>query len=603
MGDEVSKPLDARLLLEERSTIVREARESGDPIRGALVFFRPSLQCARCHTTDTMDKTPALGPDLAGIGQMKADRDIVESILEPSKQIRKGFEIVTIATRDGKLITGLIASERPDAIVVRDPARDGGGVTIPRAEIDEMKMSPTSLMPSGLVNQLADRREFLDLVRYLLDISEGGPARALALRPPESAFAVPPLPEYERNVDHAGIIASLDDSNFDRGKSIYERVCANCHGTIDKAGSLPTSLRFASGSFKNGSDPFRMYQTLSHGFGQMVPQTWMVPEQKYNVIHYIREAYLKPSNPTQYVKIDEKYLAGLPKGTTRGPRPIEVQPWITMDYGPSLALTCEVGDDETNFAYKGVAVRLDVGPGGVSRGRVWSVFEHDTLRFAAGWTGNGFIDWNGINFNGRHEIHPKISGVVEFANPNGLGWANPETGSFDDPRQIGRDARRYGPLPRSWGHYRGQYRHGDQVIFAYTIGHTSVLESPTAEMGSTAPVFHRAFNIGPRDKSMVLQVARRPNGRLRTLKSGTGGEVVLLGPEQMSTPVKLANAPFVRFDGKSHIELTKPIELDTSKSDYSIASRFQTTRGGSLFSEIPSDGRWIPGGILHAARI
>ena len=50
-------------------------------------------------------------------------------------------------------------------------------------------------MPAGLVNQLADRREFLDLVRYVLEISEQGPARALALRPPESAFAVPPLPD------------------------------------------------------------------------------------------------------------------------------------------------------------------------------------------------------------------------------------------------------------------------------------------------------------------------------------------------------------------------------------------------------------------------
>ncbi len=58
-----------------------------------------------------------------------------------------------------------------------------------------------------------------------------------------------------------------------------------------------SSLRFASGVFKNGSDPYRMYQTLTLGFGQMPPQTWMVPVQKYDVIHYIREEYLKAANP------------------------------------------------------------------------------------------------------------------------------------------------------------------------------------------------------------------------------------------------------------------------------------------------------------------
>src|SRR5262249_11595251 len=155
----------------------------------------------------------------------------------------------------------------------------------------------------------------------------------------------------------------------------------NCHGTRDEPGSLPTSPRFASGQLKNASDPYRMYQTLTHGFGMMTPQTWMVPQQKYDVIHYIREAYLKRFNPGQYVRVDEQYRAGLRKGTSRGPKPSSVEPWASMNYGPSLTLTLEVGPG--NIAYKGIAVRLDAGPGGVSRGRHWMVYEHDTLRAAA----------------------------------------------------------------------------------------------------------------------------------------------------------------------------------------------------------------------------
>ena len=85
-----------------------------------------------------------------------------------------------------------------------------------------------------------------------------------------------------------------------------------------------------------------------------------------------------------------------------------------MDYGPSLINTYEIGDDGTNIAHKGIAVRLDPGPGGISRGKAWMVFEHDTLRVAAAWTGNGFIDWNGIHFNGQHQVHPRIVGDVSL---------------------------------------------------------------------------------------------------------------------------------------------------------------------------------------------
>ena len=122
-GDETRTALDARLALEDAAQLAREARESGDPARGALVFFRPSLQCARCHAGDDKDKAPPLGPDLATIGRPESDRHVVESILDPSKEIRQGFETVVVATRDGKTLTGLLADERPDAILVRDPAR------------------------------------------------------------------------------------------------------------------------------------------------------------------------------------------------------------------------------------------------------------------------------------------------------------------------------------------------------------------------------------------------------------------------------------------------------------------------------------------------
>ena len=109
------------------------------------------------------------------------------------------------------------------------------------------------------------------------------------------------------------------------------------------------------------------------------------------------------------------------------------------------------------------------------------VFDHDTLRLAAAWTGQGFIDWNGINFNGQHQVHPRIAGDGRsFANPVGPGWANPETGSFDDLASRGRDGKPYGPLPRRWAQYKGLYHHGNQVILSYTVGTTEILETPAS---------------------------------------------------------------------------------------------------------------------------
>lgn len=496
--------LSQQLLKEKAEVLAKTAREQGDASRGAIVFYRAELSCVRCHTTG--EETARLGPDLAKIGKDTPDVHLVESILLPSKVIKKGFETVAITTKAGKTITGLFAEERGDAIVLRDFSLDGKLITILKKDIEDRNDKGPSLMPEGLVNILS-RQEFLDLTRYLMEIAEKGPERARELRPAASLFAAAPLPAYERDLDHAGLIRSLDGQSLKRGEAIYVRVCANCHGTKDKPGSMPTSPRFAEGKFKNGAEPFRMYQTLTHGFGMMTPQTWMVPQQKYDVIHYIREAYLKPHNPGQYAKIDDEYLAALPKGTTRGPKPSNIEPWVMMDYGPSLMATLEVGD-KGNFAYKGIAMRLDNGPGGVSRGRHWMMFDHDTMRMAAAWTGEGFIDWNGINFNGRHAIHPRLVGQARFANPVGPGWANPENGKFDDPRLRGRDDKAYGPLPRAWAQYRGVYHHGNQTILSYTVGDAKILESPAYE---TTPdgkvVYTRMLNVGKSPRDLLMRVA------------------------------------------------------------------------------------------------
>ena len=264
-------PLDQQLRREDPAALAHDARRLGDARRGALVFYQPALTCIRCHVVEKADATaPTLGPDLAAIGKETPDKDLVESILEPSKVIKKGYEPFTIATDDGRTITGLLVEERPDAVVLRDPAQDGKPVTIAGDRIEERRKGGPSLMPAGLVNALASRQQFLDLVRYLMEIAEYGPARARALRP-DPALVAPPLPEYEQRLDHAGLIAGLgSDEPPPRRGDLHPRLrqLPRHQGSARLAAHSP---RFASATFKNGSDPYSLYRTLTDGFGQMAP--------------------------------------------------------------------------------------------------------------------------------------------------------------------------------------------------------------------------------------------------------------------------------------------------------------------------------------------
>ena len=178
-------------------------------------------------------------------------------------------------------------------------------------------------------------------------------------------------------------------------------------------------------------------------------------------------------------------------------------PYQRMDFGPALFWTYQVAPG--NLAQKGIAIRLDDGPGGVSQGRAWMVYDHDTLRVAAATTGD-FVDWKGVAFDGSHGTHPSLTGERHFVNPVGPGWASPD-GKWDDARLVGRDNRRYGPLPREWAHYEGMYLHGGKAIIAATVGGTRVLESPGwIDSGSNA-VFTRALNVGAAKKPLLLRVA------------------------------------------------------------------------------------------------
>lgn len=346
---------------------------------------------------------------------------------------------------------------------------------------------------------------------------------------------------------HAELIQNWNAESLARGEKLYHSICVTCHGTPEKTGSIPTSRPFWKEPFKNGSDPLSIYKTIGTGLGQMPAWPWLEPQMRYDIIQYIREAFLKPYNQSAYFPITPEYLASLPKEalpTEKSAEAVELEKtpkYLRMDFGQSLNWTYQV--EPGNIAYKAIAVRLDPGPGGVSKGHAWILYDHDTIRVAAAWMGDKFVDWRGIAFDGSHQTHTSIVGEKAFVNPVGPGWADPRTGSFDDPRFHGRDDKPYGPLPREWAHFKGLYRYGEQVVISYTVGDAQILELPGIETNGNTIAFSRTLNIGPSSRDLWMRIA--PEATPVTLVGESGAAIQpkdgfnLLRIPAGATPLKL----------------------------------------------------------------
>lgn len=174
----VVKSLADQLASSDSNSLAAEARDKGDVKRGAALFYNPAVSCAKCHDPQ---KGSRLGPDLASKRDGVTDTFLVESILHPSKSIRKGFEQVVVVTDEGLVVTGFKAKDDGKTLTLREPA-GGKELEIAKDEIDQVVPSPKSAMPPGLANQLASREQFLDIVHFLMDINAGGPARLAELK-------------------------------------------------------------------------------------------------------------------------------------------------------------------------------------------------------------------------------------------------------------------------------------------------------------------------------------------------------------------------------------------------------------------------------------
>jgi putative heme-binding domain-containing protein len=133
----------------------------GDAVRGEAVFFGEQSKCANCH--QVRGKGGIIGPDLSSL----AGRDrawVYQNIVEPSASIHPNYVSYTVALKDGRVAMGVVRAEGADAIKVGDI--DAKQTIIPRADIEEIRPSASSIMPVGLLGAIGEDRT-RDLLAYL----------------------------------------------------------------------------------------------------------------------------------------------------------------------------------------------------------------------------------------------------------------------------------------------------------------------------------------------------------------------------------------------------------------------------------------------------
>jgi putative heme-binding domain-containing protein len=121
-------------------------------------------QCILCHRFG--NEGGLIGPELTAASSKYTRRDILESILEPSKVVSDQYQNYSVTKKDGDVQTGRIVDENDDRIVVQASPLAPERVEIRKADIASRSPSKVSPMPEGLANQLT-KEEILDLLAYI----------------------------------------------------------------------------------------------------------------------------------------------------------------------------------------------------------------------------------------------------------------------------------------------------------------------------------------------------------------------------------------------------------------------------------------------------
>lgn len=154
-----------------------DAEMKGRDFEKGRKFFG-AVGCFACHRFG--NEGGMTGPDITGAGGRYTPRDLLDAIINPSKEINEQFVPTVITKTDGTQVMGTIVNLNSDTVRVNTDGSDPNQqVSVDRKQVTSIEPSKISLMPPGLLNILS-KDEVLDLLAYVL--SGGDPKNAVFAR-------------------------------------------------------------------------------------------------------------------------------------------------------------------------------------------------------------------------------------------------------------------------------------------------------------------------------------------------------------------------------------------------------------------------------------
>ncbi len=158
--------------VDELSPLLDRVGHGRDFLSGKNAFN--DAQCVLCHRFG--NEGGSVGPELTGVFSKYSRRDILESLLEPSKVVSDQYQNFNIFKKDGDDVSGRIIDENAERIVVLpNMLAPETTVEVVLADIARREPSTVSPMPNGLLDNLT-QEEILDLIAYMEAVGKPGAA-------------------------------------------------------------------------------------------------------------------------------------------------------------------------------------------------------------------------------------------------------------------------------------------------------------------------------------------------------------------------------------------------------------------------------------------
>jgi putative heme-binding domain-containing protein len=139
--------------------------EPADPQAGERIFFHAKIgACSKCH--EYRGRGAKVGPELSTIGKSMTRERLLQSLVDPSREIAPQFTPWVLQCSDGTVKTGVYVGEETDG-TVRYSDNEGKIFKLHPRDVDDKKASDKSIMPEGLAAQLTPQ-ELRDLLAFLL---------------------------------------------------------------------------------------------------------------------------------------------------------------------------------------------------------------------------------------------------------------------------------------------------------------------------------------------------------------------------------------------------------------------------------------------------